>query len=140
MKNSFLAILVIISLLVASCSDVKIEPEKVDFTERNKSSIIKANEELFSKGILQLNNRLSKMSIAEIFEQEEVSTKEILTKEYGFSPKMIARFFTPFFSGIFLENKLDTSRRMFDFVFKMFGEGQMAVPNSGMKEIPKQLA
>lgn len=52
MKNSFLSILVIISLLAGSCSDKKIEPEKVDFTEINKSSIIKANEELFNKGNL----------------------------------------------------------------------------------------
>jgi len=29
---------------------------------------------------------------------------------------------------------------MFDFVFKMFGEGDTAIPNSGMEEIPKQLA
>ncbi len=90
--------------------------------------------------ILQLKFRLSKMSIAEIFEQKEVSTKEILAREYGFSPKMIERFFAPFYSGIFLEKKLATSRRMFDFVFKMFGEGQTAVPNLGMEEIPKQLA
>jgi len=90
--------------------------------------------------ILQLKHRLSKMSIAEIFEQKEVSTKETLAKVYGFSPKMIERFFAPFYSGIFLEKQLTTSRRMFDFVFKMFGEGQTAVPNLGMEEIPKQLA
>lgn len=89
--------------------------------------------------ILQLKNRLSRMSIDEVFEQAEASAKEVLAGEYGFSPKMIGRFFAPFFSGIFLEKELDTSRRMFDFVFKLFGEGDAAVPNLGMEEIPKQL-
>ena len=59
--------------------------------------------------ILRLNNRVSKMSIEDIFEQEEVPTKKILAKEYGFSNKMIANFFSPFFSGIFLEKGLLTS-------------------------------
>ncbi len=90
--------------------------------------------------ILSLKNRLAKLSIDEIFQQEEKSTKDVLATEYGFSSKMIDRFFTPFFSGIFLEKELSTSRRMFDFVFKMFGEGNTAVPNLGMEEIPKQLA
>jgi protoporphyrinogen oxidase len=42
-------------------------------------------------------------------------------------------------AGIFLENALTTSRREFDFVFKMFSEGDTAVPERGMEEIPKQL-
>jgi len=90
--------------------------------------------------ILSLKNRLSKLSIDDIFQQEEIPTMDVLASEYGFSSKMIDRFFTPFFSGIFLEKELSTSRRMFDFVFKMFGEGHTAVPNLGMEEIPKQLA
>lgn len=90
--------------------------------------------------ILSLRNRLAKLSIEEIFQQEEKSSKDVLSSEYGFSSKMVDRFFTPFFSGIFLEKELATSRRMFDFVFKMFGEGNTAVPNLGMEEIPKQLA
>jgi protoporphyrinogen oxidase len=53
---------------------------------------------------------------------------------------MINRFFKPFFSGIFLENKLETPNRMFDFVMKMFSEGDAAIPALGMEEIPKQLA
>lgn len=90
--------------------------------------------------ILGLNRRLSKQSIDAIFEEQEIPTHEVLSKEYGFSSKMIASFFAPFFAGIFLEKALSTSRRMFDFVFKMFGEGMAAIPNLGMEEIPKQLA
>lgn len=58
----------------------------------------------------------------------------------GFSDSMIDRFFRPFFGGIFLERDLVTSSRMFRFVFRMFAEGDTAVPNLGMGEIPKQLA
>lgn len=90
--------------------------------------------------ILSLKSRLSKMSNEEIFNQEEKTTAAVLKEDYGFSQDMIRSFFQPFFAGIFLENELTTSRRMFDFVFKMFGEGHGAVPNLGMEEISKQLA
>ena len=87
---------------------------------------------------LLLKIRLQKLSIEEIFEQKEQPTRQQL-KEYGFSSKMIQRFYAPFLSGIFLENELKTSRRMFDFVMKMFSDGDVAIPELGMEEIPKQL-
>ena len=90
--------------------------------------------------ILQLKMQLADMSIKEIFRQEEQTTRSVLSEKYGFSQRIIDRFFAPFFAGIFLEKDLTTSRRMFDFVFKMFGEGDGAIPNLGMEEIPKQLA
>jgi len=90
--------------------------------------------------IWTLKNRLSGMSLEEIFAQKEVSTLEALSQDYGFSDQIIRHFFQPFFTGIFLESELKTSRRMFDFVFKMFSEADTAVPNLGMEEIPKHLA
>lgn len=87
---------------------------------------------------LWLKNKLQKLTIEEIFEQPEQTTAKQLI-DYGFSPKMIQRFYAPFLSGIFLENKLTTSRRMFDFVMKMFSDGDVAIPALGMEEIPKQL-
>ena len=60
-------------------------------------------------------------------------------QEFGFSSQIITQFFTPFFTGIFLENELTTSSRMFEFVFKMFGEGLAVLPKGGMEEISKQL-
>ena len=86
-----------------------------------------------------LKQKLIRKSIKGIFLQEQKSSLEQL-KSYGFSSKMINRFFKPFFSGIFLENKLETPNRMFDFVMKMFSEGDAALPALGMEEIPKQLA
>ncbi len=85
-----------------------------------------------------LKNKLIKISTANIFKQPETDTLSQL-KKYGFSQKMIDRFYKPFFSGIFLENDLKTSSNMFDFVMKMFSEGDAAIPELGMEEIPKQL-
>jgi len=79
------------------------------------------------------------MSIDEIFQQEELTTAAVLPR-YGFSPKIVEPFFRPFMGGIFLEKELTTSRRMFDFVFKLFSEGYAAVPAKGIGEIPGQLA
>ena len=88
--------------------------------------------------ILALNRRLKKKSIQNIFAEKEQTTHAYL-ENIGFSEAIITNFFTPFFSGIFLENKLDTSSRMFEFVYKMFGEGNAALPKDGIQAIPKQL-
>ncbi|TXD49305.1 NAD(P)/FAD-dependent oxidoreductase [Polaribacter sp. IC073] len=88
--------------------------------------------------ILKLNSYLKKKKVASIFTDKEQSTHSYL-KNYGFSDKMISEFFKPFFSGIFLESELETSSRMFEFVYKMFGEGDAAIPKAGIQAIPNQL-
>ena len=88
--------------------------------------------------ILALNRRLKKKSIQNIFAEKEQTT-HVYLENIGFSEAIITNFFTPFFSGIFLENKLETSSRMFEFVYKMFGEGNAALPKDGIQAIPKQL-
>ncbi|MDN3584637.1 NAD(P)/FAD-dependent oxidoreductase [Mucilaginibacter flavus] len=89
--------------------------------------------------MLRLKLMLSRKSLEDIFSENETSTMAYL-KNAGFSEFMITRFFKPFMTGIFLENKLTTSSRMFEFVFKMFSEGDAAVPAHGMGMIPLQLA
>ena len=49
-------------------------------------------------------------------------------------------FFRPFLGGIFLDPSLETSSRLFAFVFKLFAEGEAALPAAGMQAIPRQLA
>lgn len=88
--------------------------------------------------MLWLKNRLQGMTLDEVFDQPEISTLAVI-QEYGFSERMLRNFFQPFMAGIFLESSLTTSRREFDFVFKMFSEGDTAVPAQGMEEIPRQL-
>ncbi|MGY6743631.1 MAG: protoporphyrinogen/coproporphyrinogen oxidase [Cecembia sp.] len=88
--------------------------------------------------IYQLTQALKKKTEEEIFTEPSMTTHQFL-KEYGFSEKIINNFFRPFFRGIFLENELNTSSRMFQFVFKMFSQGFAAIPEKGMQAIPEQL-
>ena len=88
--------------------------------------------------VLKLNLLLNKTSLEEIFAKPEKTTAQYLI-DFGFSEEMISKFFKPFFSGIFLEPNLETSSRMFEFVYKMFGEGSAALPKAGIEAIPNQL-
>ena len=89
--------------------------------------------------MLQLRKYVLSKANDEIFEGEEMTTFAFLQK-FGFSDKMIAEFFRPFFSGIFLEKDLVTSQRMFEFIFSMFSKGFASIPEKGMQAIPDQLA
>jgi protoporphyrinogen oxidase len=88
--------------------------------------------------ILKLNNELKKKPLNAIFSSKSSLTLDYL-KAKGFSNKIIDTFFKPFFSGIFLEPDLQTSSRMFEFVYKMFGEGLAVIPKNGIETISKQL-
>ena len=76
--------------------------------------------------------------LKQIYFSENISALESL-RNRGFSRRIIERFFRPFFGGIFLETELKTSRRVMDFVFKMFSEGDAALPKRGIAAIPEQL-
>lgn len=89
--------------------------------------------------IYTLSKRLKQKKISDIFEAKEITTIQYL-KKYGFSNQIIESFFRPFFAGIFLETELKTSSRMFEFIFKMFAEGEALLPNEGIQAIPNQLA
>jgi protoporphyrinogen oxidase len=85
-----------------------------------------------------LTQELKKKSNEAIFAEKSISTLQYL-KNYGFSDSVIHNFFKPFFRGIFLEKNLDTSSRMFEFIFKMFAQGNAAIPAKGMGQIPEML-
>tara|TARA_B100000900_G_scaffold81101_1_gene65360 strand:+ start:1911 stop:3161 length:1251 start_codon:yes stop_codon:yes gene_type:complete len=86
-----------------------------------------------------LREKLRRKAVSAIYEGEEKSTLEKL-KEIGFSTPFIETFFRPFYGGIFLENDLSTGSKMFEFVFKMFGQGYAALPQDGISAIPLQLS
>lgn len=87
-----------------------------------------------------LRKDCEKKTLEEIYTAEESSTYDYLKTKRSFSSQVIESFFRPFLGGIFLEKKLETSSRFFEFVFNMFGRGHAAIPASGMSEIPNQLA
>ena len=87
--------------------------------------------------ILKLKNHLSNYSM-ELDDSEDMQTIDYL-KWYGFSEKIIHNFFKPFFSGIFLEDRLETSSKFFKYVFSNFNSGLAVLPKNGMQEIPNQI-
>lgn len=89
--------------------------------------------------VYRLTTHLKAKSIDAIFGSPEISTLEYL-KNYGFSPVVIDNFFRPFFTGIYLEDKLATSSRMFEFIYKMFSQGRAALPANGIQEVAQELA
>ena len=89
--------------------------------------------------VARLRRRLLATPLVELFSRPERTTRQALEAE-GFSPAIVGRFFRPFLGGIFLEPRLDTSSRMFEFVFKMFSSDATALPARGMQRIPEQLA
>lgn len=75
----------------------------------------------------------------ELLTREETTTSQFLASR-GFSPRMMDRFFRPFFGGLFLDSKLQTSSHCFEYVFRMLTEGPLSLPANGIQAIPEQLA
>ncbi|KAL5703828.1 hypothetical protein ACHQM5_022332 [Ranunculus cassubicifolius] len=75
----------------------------------------------------------------DILSASEVSIMDLL-KKTGFSSAIIDRFFRPFFGGIFFDKELETSSRLFDFIFKCLALGDNTLPAKGIGAIPEQLA
>jgi phytoene dehydrogenase-like protein len=75
----------------------------------------------------------------EPFAGEEITTLEAL-QVVGFSDEMVDALFRPFLGGIFLDDSLETSSYMLDFVFSMMAEGPISLPAAGMGAITEQLA
>lgn len=89
--------------------------------------------------VASLRRRVCKMSLDQLYNSEEKTTRDAL-KQAGFSETIINRFFRPFLGGVFLETDLETSSRKFEFVFRMFAQGDAALPKAGMQQIPLQIA
>ena len=88
--------------------------------------------------LLQLRQSTTSRSTNKIFQEKETTSLEQINN-YGFSESIINEFFKPLFGGAFLDNELDTTSRMFNFVYKIFSIAPIAIPKYGMKSIPEQL-
>ncbi|MDF1657432.1 MAG: NAD(P)/FAD-dependent oxidoreductase [Verrucomicrobiales bacterium] len=106
---------------------------------------------LFSSALAPIGNVFDKLLVAklrfhlmrkpvdEIWTTPQQTTGDYL-RQFGFSERMIDDFFRGFYGGIFLEDLLVTSSRIFEFTFKMFSLGAATLPAKGMQEIPAQIA
>lgn len=89
--------------------------------------------------ILAFRLSVGRSDIDALWEKPETTAAERLVKA-GFSKQMIERFMTPLFAGITLDPELTGSSRVLEFVFRMLGAGDAAVPANGMGSISDQLA
>ncbi|WP_267642851.1 NAD(P)/FAD-dependent oxidoreductase [Haloarchaeobius amylolyticus] len=88
---------------------------------------------------LRLKRELTNRPTEALFQGPDMSIREYLQSR-GFSRKYLDNFAAPFYGGITLDRSLSTSKRVFEYTFKMLSAGKTAVPASGMGEITAQLA
>jgi phytoene dehydrogenase-like protein len=89
--------------------------------------------------ILRLARNLRQANVGRIFHAPDMPALDFLRAE-GFSEKIIARFFKPFFAGVCLDPEIGASSRVFRYIFHVFTEGDVALPDRGMGAIAEQLA
>ncbi len=61
-------------------------------------------------------------------------------RNQGLTPEFIERFLRPFFGGVFLDNRLETSASLFCYYLKKFLLGRALLPEEGIGALPRQLA
>lgn len=69
----------------------------------------------------------------------ETTTRTALA-EAGISDAFVERFFRPFLSGVFLEDELATSSRVFHLVWRSMLRGTLCLPTTGIGAVPRALA
>ena len=88
---------------------------------------------------LALRQDLASKPLDSFFTGPDTTIREYLY-DWGFSEKYAENFVAPFYGGITLDRSLSTSRRVFEYTFRMLSDGQTAVPAAGMGAIADQLA
>jgi len=89
--------------------------------------------------IIKLASKVRRTRVSALFQSPDMTTIDFL-KAKGFSEKIIQTFFMPFFSGVSLDPEIRVSSRVFQYIFRIFAGGDVALPAQGMGAIPAQLA
>ena len=89
--------------------------------------------------MIKLASKVGRAKVSALFESPDMLTIDFLRAE-GFSEKIIEKFFIPFFRGISLDPDIEVSSRVFQYIFRIFAAGDVALPAAGMGAIPAQLA
>tara|TARA_B100001113_G_C21098068_1_gene617437 strand:+ start:432 stop:1721 length:1290 start_codon:yes stop_codon:yes gene_type:complete len=89
--------------------------------------------------IALMRRTIVKGKVEQLFDGDDDTTNEFLRKR-KLSNHAINRFFLPLFGGIFLESELQTSERLFRFVFRMMAKGKMVLPRNGIGSVPLSIA
>lgn len=89
--------------------------------------------------LLRLKNVARRFSKGKKTDIPKQSTYNFLV-DFGFKQEMIHNFFLPFFSGVFFDQKLETSAHMFLYLYDKFATSLASVPRGGMGKLTEQLA
>ncbi|HET9132935.1 MAG TPA: NAD(P)/FAD-dependent oxidoreductase [Gemmatimonadales bacterium] len=89
--------------------------------------------------ILRLREAARAGSLEALWQRPAETTRARL-QQLDFSREFTTGFLEPWLGGIFLGRDLGVSTRMFEFVFRMMGEGDTAIPAHGIDRIAEQLA
>ncbi|WP_367574843.1 NAD(P)/FAD-dependent oxidoreductase [Streptomyces griseoaurantiacus] len=92
--------------------------------------------DLLALGTLSARDMLGPQSRIE--RAEDRTTRTALASA-GFSEEFVERFFRPFLSGIFLEDRLETSSRFFHLVWRSMLRGTLCLPAEGIGAVPEAL-
>jgi phytoene dehydrogenase-like protein len=76
---------------------------------------------------LALRQHLGTYGLDEFFSGPDASIRDYL-HDWGFSDSYVENFVAPFYGGITLDRSLSTSKRVFEYTFRMLSEGRTAVP------------
>ncbi|MGD8524141.1 MAG: NAD(P)/FAD-dependent oxidoreductase [Desulfobacterales bacterium] len=88
--------------------------------------------------MMRLALNVRRGSADRIFKNQDMMALEFF-KSQGFSGKIINRLLQPFFAGVCLDPEIRVSSRVFQYVFRIFAEGDVALPSQGMAAIVDQL-
>ncbi|MFD3698378.1 NAD(P)/FAD-dependent oxidoreductase [Streptomyces sp. NPDC058646] len=69
----------------------------------------------------------------------DTSTRSAL-RSWGLPEQLVEEFLRPFLSGVFLEDGLETSSRVFHLVWRSFLRGSLTLPAEGIGAVPRRLA
>ena len=76
---------------------------------------------------------------ARVLEAQPDFPTHVALRSAGVDDAFLETVLRPFLAGVFLEDRLDTSRRFLDLVLTSFVRGRPSVPAQGMQAIPEQL-
>ncbi|TFV58531.1 FAD-binding protein [Geodermatophilus sp. DF01-2] len=74
-----------------------------------------------------------------LLRERETSAEERLRRA-GVDEAALERFFRPFLAGVLLEDRLETSSRYLDLLWRSFARGAIGLPAGGMQSVGEQLA
>jgi flavin-dependent amine oxidoreductase len=72
--------------------------------------------------------------------REPETTAEERLRRAGVGDTALERFFRPFLAGVLLEDRLETSSRYLDLLWRSFARGAIGLPARGMQSVGEQLA